>query len=116
MRLALTYALLDRSPVIAAEHLDAALCLWAYAEESVRWAVGDLFGDAVADAIRDAIGFAGDEGLTRTVINDMFGGHVKKARIEAALMSLESAGLVVRERRETGGRPAEIWRATCGKS
>jgi hypothetical protein len=110
MRLALVYALLDRSPVIAAEHLDAALCLWAYAEESVRWAVGDLFGDAVADAIREALLFAGDEGMSRTDIGAIFGRHVKSARIDAALRTLEAAGLVTRGRRETGGRPSEIWR------
>jgi hypothetical protein len=112
MRLALIYALVDRSCVIAAPHLEAALALWTYAEDSVRWAVGDLFGDAVADAIRDALIFAGDDGLTRTEISAMLGRHAKASRIDAALQTLEAAGLVTRGRRETGGRPAEIWR--CG--
>jgi hypothetical protein len=110
MRIALLYALLDRSPVITPPHLEAALALWTYAEDSVKWAVGDLFGDAVADAIRDALLFAGDEGLTRTDVSNVFSRNVRASRIDAALQSLESAGLVVRERRETGGRPVEVWR------
>jgi hypothetical protein len=114
MRLALTYALIDCSPVITPPHLEAALALWTYAEDSVRWAVGDLFGDTVADAIREALLFAGDEGLSRTEIGAIFGRHVKSARIDAALQSLEAAGLVTRARRETGGRPSEIWR--CGRA
>jgi hypothetical protein len=114
-RLALIYALLDCSPVIALPHLEAALALWQHAEESVRWAVGDLFGDAVADAIRDALIFAGDEGLTRTELSAMLGRHAKASRIDAALRTLEAAGLVTRARRETGGRPAEVWRCALAK-
>jgi hypothetical protein len=115
MRLALIYALIDRSTVIARHHLEAALALWQYADDSARWAVGDLFGDAVADAIRDALIFAGDDGLTRTDLSNVFSRNVRASRIDAALQSLEAAGLVTRARRETGGRPVEVWRCTRTK-
>jgi hypothetical protein len=52
MRLALLYALLDRSPAIRAEHLLAALALWDYCERSVRFVFGDSLGDPVADELQ----------------------------------------------------------------
>src|SRR5690606_16668443 len=42
MRLAMIYALLDRSTVIRREHLVAGLALWSYAEQSARY----IFGSA----------------------------------------------------------------------
>src|SRR5262249_3048920 len=41
MRLALLYALLDRSPTIGAVHLLAALAVWDYCERSVKYVFGD---------------------------------------------------------------------------
>ena len=49
MRLALLYALLDKSELIRAPHLLAALALWGYAERSVYHIFGDNLGDPVAD-------------------------------------------------------------------
>jgi hypothetical protein len=51
MRLATLYAVLDRSPAIRAEHLTAALEVWRYCEDSVRFIFGDSLGDATADEI-----------------------------------------------------------------
>ena len=44
VRLSLIYALLDLSPSILPTHLEAALALWRYAEDSARF----IFGDALA--------------------------------------------------------------------
>src|SRR5262249_25659115 len=49
MRLALLYALLDRSALICGPHLLAALALWEYCEQSVYFVFGDCLGDPVAD-------------------------------------------------------------------
>lgn len=54
-RLALVYALLDRSRVIDVVHLAAAEALWAYATRSARAIFGDSTGNATADYIRSLL-------------------------------------------------------------
>ena len=51
MRLSGLYALLDQSPLITIEHLDAALAVWRYCEASARYIFGDALGDPIADDI-----------------------------------------------------------------
>lgn len=110
MRLACIYALLERSEVIALVHLEAALELWRYAEQSARFIFGDSLGDSDADAILSALR-SHTAGMTRSQIRDLFGGHRSAQRIERALSTLLKAGQIQCEAEETGGRPAERWRA-----
>jgi hypothetical protein len=110
MRLAGLYALLDRSAVIRQEHLLAALAVWAYSAASVRWIFGDRLGDPVADELLRVLRLTPD-GMTRTAINDHFGGHRQASRIAAALRMLEQRRFARCEREETGGRPVERWHA-----
>src|SRR5439155_15757079 len=65
MRLALLYALLDRSKAISRQHLEAALEVWRYAEEAARFIWGDRLGDEDVDDLLMAIRLA-PEGLTRS--------------------------------------------------
>jgi len=109
MRLALHYALLDRSQDIGLPHLVAGLALWRYAEDSARYIFGDGLGDPVADAILSALRQAPD-GLTRTQMHAALSRHATAAEIDRALEVLLAAGRVTREPRKTGGRPAEVWR------
>jgi hypothetical protein len=109
LRLATVYAAMDRSASIEREHLEAALALWDYAEESARYIFGDATGDPVADAILQALRNAGDRGLTRTEIRDLFKRHQGAERINAALGELLRLGRVRRETEQTGGRPTERW-------
>ncbi len=55
MRLATIYALLDKSAVVRAEHLMAALAVWEYAEQSAKYIFGSALGDPTADAILRAL-------------------------------------------------------------
>ncbi len=116
MRLAMLYALLDRSPTIRVEHLSAALALWRYAEASIKFIFSDKLGDPVADTILTALRER-PEGMTRTEINDLFGGHRRREVITQAIDRLARAGLVRWEKTSTGGRPTERWYAVsaCGK-
>jgi len=109
LRLATLYAAMDESASIEREHLEAALALWDYAEESARYIFGDATGDPVADAILQALRNAGDSGLTRTEIRDLFKRHQGAERINAALGELLRLGRVRRETEQTGGRPTERW-------
>jgi Bifunctional DNA primase/polymerase, N-terminal/Protein of unknown function (DUF3987) len=110
LRLSMIYALLDGSATIGLPHLDAALALWTYAEDSVRFLFGDATGDLEADTILSAL--RRTERLSRNdIYNDLFHRHATAPRIEAALGLLKRHGLAHMTTEATGGRPAEFWRA-----
>jgi Protein of unknown function (DUF3987) len=111
-RLSLIYAVLDRSKVITPEHLDAAMALWEYSERSCTHIFGDALGDPVADDILRALRRAGEAGLTRTQIRDLFGRHKQADRIDRALAVLHGLGFAQMAKQETGGRPVEVWTAS----
>jgi hypothetical protein len=115
MRLALLYALLDRSPQIRAEHLLAALALWVYCERSVRFVFGDGLGDPVADDLLRLLK-ACPKGLTRSDIYNHFQRNVTSERIGRALGLLLQHKLARLEKEGTGGRPTERWFAVPAKS
>ena len=108
MRLAMIYALLDRSSVIEVEHLNAALALWSYSEVSARYIFGDALGEPTADQIEKWLQ-ANPGGLTRTGLSDLFKRNKSAAEIDSALTVLVEHGRVRREMEETTGRPAERW-------
>jgi hypothetical protein len=110
LRLAALYAAMDESRTIEREHVEGALAIWDYAEESARYIFGTATGDPVVDRIAEAMREK-PKGLTRTEINnDLFGGHQKSERIRNALGQLEAAGLIRKEEdRSKPGRPVERW-------
>ncbi len=109
VRLSLLYALLDCSPVIRSEHLLAALAVWDYCSASARYIFGDASGDVVADEILTTLRAAGEDGLTRTDLRDLFKRNQSARRISDALETLRAAGLARVGKRETEGRSAEVW-------
>jgi hypothetical protein len=111
VRLAMLYALLDKKLEIDQWHLEAGLEVWRYCEASAAHIFGQSLGDPVADEILAAIRMAGDAGLSRTAMRDMFGRHKTKDQIGAALGTLLKMGLAIGVLEETAGRPAELWRA-----
>jgi len=111
VRLALLYALLDRSSVIRIEHLHAAFVLWSYCEDSARFVFGEALGHGLADEILTLLRNH-PEGLPLKGIHDHFSRNRKAAHIREALDSLQRSGLAQVEPTPTGGRPAQIWRAT----
>src|SRR5215217_2529014 len=92
VRLATLYAVMDESHTIELDHLNAALALWDYAEESARYIFGDATGDPVADQIAEALRATGQEGLTRTETRDLFKRHKSADRIDRALNLLLKTG------------------------
>ncbi|MBI4321043.1 MAG: bifunctional DNA primase/polymerase [Chloroflexi bacterium] len=108
MRLASIYALLDLSDLIGAEHLQAALAFWEYAEASARYIFGDSLGDPTADDILRALRSRPD-GMTRTDLRDHFGRNKSSAEIARGLGVLLEYGLAYFQTEETEGRPAERW-------
>jgi hypothetical protein len=115
VRLALLYALLDRSAEIKPDHLQAALELWDYSERSARYIFGDALGDKDAQTILDALR-AAPAGLTRTEINrDVLKGHRTADTIASKLSLLLQRGLVRCETTDTEGRSAERWFAVANR-
>jgi hypothetical protein len=108
LRLAIVYAVLDMSEVVDVEHLEAALAVWKYCEDSVRYVFGDRLGDPVADNILTALRNS-PNGLTRTDIRDLFSRHMRETRIESALAVLLQNNLAKVIKSNTGGRPTETW-------
>ena len=109
MRLAALYAVLDWSSRVEIQHLEAALALWQYAEDSARYVFGDATGDPEADQILEALRAADKIGMSKTEIRDYFGRNKKADRINHALALLLKSGRVSRKQEESGGRPSERW-------
>src|ERR1700693_461161 len=113
IRLALVYALLDGLTEIDVPHLRAALAVWAYCEQSAARIFSDFSDDPVADDILHAVRVAGSDGLNRTQISKLFGGHRSSSQIGVALAALSKTGKAVsRTKSGSGGRPTETWVAT----
>jgi hypothetical protein len=110
LRLSLIYALLDGADAIRVPHLEAALSVWQYAEDSAKCIFGDATGDPVADAILTALRRNG--WMTQTQISELFSRNLKAGRLNAALVSLLTAGKVRTWQGESQtGRPPTYWEA-----
>jgi hypothetical protein len=112
LRVSLIYALLDGSPEIRREHLEAALEVWRYAEESAAYIFGDVLGDPLADAIFTELKQAGKAGMTRTELTDSFGRNKLGSDLNRGLLHLHRIGKARFVRVPTAGRPTERWFAT----
>jgi Protein of unknown function (DUF3987) len=108
LRLSAVYAVLDRSSVITAPHLEAALAVWEYCSATALELFGTSTGDVTADRIKLAIEES-KEGLSREQIRCLFHGHVSSDRIEAALEQLVSLGVLTHYLQPGRGRPAKVW-------
>ncbi len=107
IRLALVYALPDKSAEIRLEHLKAALELWCYCSDSAAFIFGQSLGNPLANAILEVLR-SHPEGMTRTDINNHFGRNKTKAALDSAIAVALRNGSLRIEKRETGGRVAEV--------
>jgi len=105
VRLALLYALLDGSDQIGVAHLNAALSVWSYCEASAGYIFGGVVAGKTEDVISAALSQAGETGMTRTEIRDLFGRHRKGHDIDAALATLAASG---KAKRIVGAVPAAV--------
>jgi hypothetical protein len=112
LRLSLLYALLDQSSVIRVSHLESALALWQYAEDSARFVFGSALGDPTADAILTLLK-TNPGGLTRTEISEHFKRNKPADELARALKTLYELGAARFDKQgsDTPGRPVERWSA-----
>ena len=92
IRLGVIYAALDNKTQIDIPHLEAALAVWDYCEQSATQIFGDLVGDDVADTILQALRVASPNGITRTEISALFSRHVSSSRLSLSLDLLRRLG------------------------
>lgn len=90
IRLAMLYALLDKSNIVRKVHLEAALGLWQYCEDSVRYIFGESLS-AGASKLLEALREAGGKGLSRSdIIANVFNKNKSKADIDSWLAELRN--------------------------
>jgi sulfur relay (sulfurtransferase) DsrF/TusC family protein len=107
LRLSLLYALIDGANSIKPVHLEAALALWEYCEESAAFIFGDAAGDTISDQVISALRANGC--MSQTALSDLFGRNVSAKRLYGALQSLTHAGRIRSQQVDTGGRPRTEW-------
>jgi hypothetical protein len=110
LRLAMIYALADRSREIRREHVGSALAVWQYAEESARLIFGDALGDADADKVLAALK-AAQGGMMRTEVSELFGRNKSAHELDRIQRTLIVAGRINVSRDREGGskKPVERW-------
>jgi hypothetical protein len=119
IRLSLIYALLDcpltetalgnaldtDKLIVSTPHLEAALAVWDYCEESAYILFGGRSGTGLGDKLLLLLNTGA---MTLTQISG-HRSHQQRADCPMELARLEQLGLVRRRKVETGGRPAEVW-------
>jgi hypothetical protein len=115
IRIALAYAILDKSILIGLPHIEAGLAVWDYCEQSAKRIFGEMLGDNVADTILDGLKNVHPAGMSRTeIFRDLFGGHARSSAIAAALARLKALGLAKVDTIKAAGfaKPTEVWTYT----
>jgi hypothetical protein len=92
MRLACVYALMDGKAAVDIPHLNAALALWDYSEQSAMTIFGDLIGDPNVDAAQESLKAKG--ALTLTELHALFGRHANAVEVDRVVAVLLKRGLV----------------------
>jgi len=110
-RLSCLYALLDKRRVVHIQHLQAALEVWRYCQDSAKFIFGDAIGDPMADEILHALK-TNAAGMTRNELYEYFSKNKPSAEVSRALSVLAEHGRVRMEKERMNPnqkRPAERW-------
>jgi len=112
LRLAMIYALADGSERIKRPHVESALAIWEYSQESVRHIFGDAIGDPDADRVLAALRHE-TEGLSRTDVSGLFGRNKSSTDLDRIAQVLVSANRLQITRVFVDGskKKVEWWRA-----
>lgn len=111
LRLALIYCLLDAEDEIREKHINAAIALWNYCDESALYLFGNSNRqDSISRKILDFL----QSGLkSQTEINKYLGGKVSAMRLSSSLAELQALGSIFQTTDASGqGRKKTIWQLT----
>jgi hypothetical protein len=105
LRLALIYSLLDGQEQITKAHLQAALVMWRYAQDSALY----IFGDKAIDPLEEKVLEALKQGpLTGTELSAALNRHVPRERLQPLLQQLEAQQRINIQKQKNPGRPRII--------
>lgn len=110
LRLSMIFALSDGQNVIGVDHLNAALAVWDYCDESARIIFGEAQpdgGDALEQQLLAQI--RQTPGVNRRGLHQALGGRVSGTVLATALAKLRDRGQARYEKLSTKGRPSECW-------
>jgi hypothetical protein len=110
-RIAVLYALLDRSRIVKVQHLRAGLEVWRFCDESARFVFGPMVPRSLEDRILEILAASGTP-MGRTAISQKLSHHCASDEITVALRKLRAAGRAQAITVPTGGRSAEQWTVT----
>lgn len=112
VRLSCIYALLDMSRVVKREHLEAALAVWQFCEDSARYLFGDSTGISKVDKTLRALRTAGLNGLARAAITtDVFKNNISAPELTEVLSVLQRHKLAFCNVEGSGRAETERWYA-----
>ena len=104
LRLALLYAVLDKSKKIKKHHLESSLALSKYVEQSVEYIFGDAIQDTPGNKIIDSLTKA-TGGLTGKELHAIFSNHLPRLEMESTLNRLIAHNKITVLDEKTKGRP-----------
>lgn len=109
LRLSCIYALLDLSATVKREHLESALAIWQFCEDSARYIFGADILSKNARKLHDCLIEAGNYGLNRTEIFAKFGNRIKANKLDVLFKELKSTNQAYSKEVSTAGRIEERW-------
>ncbi len=108
LRLSLIFAGLDGTNEIGPEHIDAALAVWDYSQDTVKHIYRGSTGNPLAERLLSAISEAGEKGLTGAEQWKAVSGHGTKEEMATARRVLEDRGSITTAQIKTRGRPSLV--------
>lgn len=112
LRLALIYALLDKSLVITLDHLQAAKAVVEYSERSARWVFGSSKDDEACDKLYRFIVSKREAGSNFGEFYKVFSNKKTSREVAKIVQALVQDGLVIPGKIARYGRQALPWIAT----
>jgi hypothetical protein len=107
LRLSMIYALTEGTPIIERRHVEAAIAVWDYCNQSARIIFGSRTGNRDVDKLVDHLRAAGTGGLDRTQQHKLFKNHAPRAA--GARERVLQLGLGVEFTERGGqGRPRQV--------
>jgi hypothetical protein len=109
IRLAILYAVMDKSNTIKKQHLESALVLWKYSLKSADFIFGNKMDGKVQNKILVNLE-VNVEGLTKTKIHKLFNNHSSKSVIDSTLSYLIQIGKISKTVIPTNGKAKTVYR------
>jgi hypothetical protein len=106
LRLAMIYCLLDQCSSINRSHLEAALALWQYCQDSAYYIFSGKVENSTSSQVLDALKSGP---LTTTELYKTFSNHLKKGQLQTTLNELINSGKINEYSLPTDGAPKTVY-------